>query len=395
MSSERKDSVQLLYGQVLTPDGFCADGVLAIQGEAISYAGDASGLPDELKLAATDIINQPDGYIIPGFIDIHVHGGNGEDFMDASKDVLDKITSFHSSQGTTSMLATTMTAPKAAIDHVLREVNEYRSQGMPYTKLVGAHLEGPFISPKWPGAQNPEHIVHANIDWLEEWVSTYPDLIRQVTLAPEREGALEAISWLSSHGIVAALGHTDATYEEVEAAVEAGLSHGVHTFNAMTGLHHRKPGVVGAMLGDDRLSCEIIADGIHVHPAAIRILARMKQDSNLILITDAMSATGMADGEYTIGDLPVVVENGIATLKSNRDSLAGSTLTMIKGFQLLVREVGLSIEQASRVGSLNPARKIGIDDCTGSLESGKLADVLVLSSDLELQGVWIQGERKH
>ncbi|MCM3260242.1 N-acetylglucosamine-6-phosphate deacetylase [Paenibacillus lautus] len=395
MSSERKDSVQLLYGQVLTPDGFCADGVLAIQGKDIAYAGDVSGLPAELKQAAAEVINQPDGYIIPGFIDIHVHGGNGEDFMDASKDVLDKITSFHSSQGTTSMLATTMTAPKAAIDHVLREVNDYRSQGMPYTKLVGAHLEGPFISPKWPGAQNPEHIVHANIDWLEEWVSTYPDLIRQVTLAPEREGALKAISWLSSHGIVAALGHTDATYEEVEAAVEAGLSHGVHTFNAMTGLHHRKPGVVGAMLGDDRLSCEIIADGIHVHPAAIRILARMKQDGNLILITDAMSATGMADGEYTLGDLPVVVENGIATLKSNRDSLAGSTLTMIKGFQLLVREVGLSIEQASRVGSLNPARKIGIDDRTGSLESGKLADVLVLSSDLELQGVWIQGVRKH
>jgi len=395
MSSERKDSVQLLYGQVLTPDGFCADGVLAIQGKDIAYAGDVSGLPAELKQAAAEVINQPDGYIIPGFIDIHVHGGNGEDFMDASKDVLDKITSFHSSQGTTSMLATTMTAPKAAIDHVLREVNDYRSQGMPYTKLVGAHLEGPFISPKWPGAQNPEHIVHANIDWLEEWVSTYPDLIRQVTLAPEREGALKAISWLSSHGIVAALGHTDATYEEVEAAVEAGLSHGVHTFNAMTGLHHRKPGVVGAMLGDDRLSCEIIADGIHVHPAAIRILARMKQDGNLILITDAMSATGMADGEYTLGDLPVVVENGIATLKSNRDSLAGSTLTMIKGFQLLVREVGLNIEQASRVGSLNPARKIGIDDRTGSLESGKLADVLVLSSDLELQGVWIQGVRKH
>lgn len=395
MSSERKDSVQLLYGQVLTPDGFCADGVLAIQGKDIAYAGDVSGLPAELKQAAAEVINQPDGYIIPGFIDIHVHGGNGEDFMDASKDVLDKITSFHSSQGTTSMLATTMTAPKAAIDHVLREVNDYRSQGMPYTKLVGAHLEGPFISPKWPGAQNPEHIVHANIDWLEEWVSTYPDLIRQVTLAPEREGALEAISWLSRHGIVAALGHTDATYEEVEAAVEAGLSHGVHTFNAMTGLHHRKPGVVGAMLGDDCLSCEIIADGIHVHPAAIRILARMKQDGNLILITDAMSATGMADGEYTLGDLPVVVENGIATLKSNRDSLAGSTLTMIKGFQLLVREVGLSIEQASRVGSLNPARKIGIDDRTGSLESGKLADVLVLSSDLELQGVWIQGQRKH
>lgn len=315
--------------------------------------------------------------------------------MDATKDVLDQITSFHSSQGTTAMLATTMTAPKEAIDRVLKEVSDYRNQGMSYTRLEGVHLEGPFISPKWPGAQNPEHIVHANIRWLEEWVSQYPGLVRQVTLAPEREGALEAISWLDQHGIVAALGHTDATYEEVEAAVEAGLSHGVHTFNAMTGLHHRKPGVVGAMLSDDRLSCEIIADGIHVHPAAIRILARMKQDGNLILITDAMSATGMPDGEYTLGDLPVVVEKGIATLKHNRDSLAGSTLTMIKGFQLLVREVGLSIEQASTIGSMNPARKIGIADRTGSLEAGKLADILVLSSDLELQGVWIQGQRKH
>lgn len=395
MSSEAKNAVQLLYGQVLTPRGIRTDGVLAIQGENIAYAGDVSELPASLKQAAAEVIHQPDGYIVPGFIDIHVHGGNGEDFMDATKDVLDQITSFHSSQGTTAMLATTMTAPKEAIDRVLKEVSDYRNQGMSYTKLEGVHLEGPFISPKWPGAQNPEHIVHANIRWLEEWVSQYPGLVRQVTLAPEREGALEAISWLDQHGIVAALGHTDATYEEVEAAVEAGLSHGVHTFNAMTGLHHRKPGVVGAMLGDDRLSCEIIADGIHVHPAAIRILARMKQDGNLILITDAMSATGMTDGEYTLGDLPVVVEKGIATLKHNRDSLAGSTLTMIKGFQLLVREVGLSIEQASTIGSMNPARKIGIADRTGSLEAGKLADILVLSSDLELQGVWIQGQRKH
>ncbi|MEJ9220149.1 N-acetylglucosamine-6-phosphate deacetylase [Paenibacillus glucanolyticus] len=395
MSSEAKNAVQLLYGQVLTPRGIRTDGVLAIQGENIAYAGDVSELPANLKQAAAEVIHQPDGYIVPGFIDIHVHGGNGEDFMDATKDVLDQITSFHSSQGTTAMLATTMTAPKKAIDRVLKEVSDYRNQGMSYTRLEGVHLEGPFISPKWPGAQNPEHIVHANIRWLEEWVSQYPGLVRQVTLAPEREGALEAISWLDQHGIVAALGHTDATYEEVEAAVEAGLSHGVHTFNAMTGLHHRKPGVVGAMLGDDRLSCEIIADGIHVHPAAIRILARMKQDGNLILITDAMSATGMPDGEYTLGDLPVVVEKGIATLKHNRDSLAGSTLTMIKGFQLLVREVGLSIEQASTIGSMNPARKIGIADRTGSLEAGKLADILVLSSDLELQGVWIQGQRKH
>jgi len=395
MRNDTLAQTQLLYGNVLTPTGLIQDGVLAILGEKIVYAGEAAGLPAELQQNDAQVLKHPDGYIIPGFIDIHVHGGNSEDFMDSSKDVLDKITSFHSSQGTTAMLATTMTAPKADIDRVLHEVQNYRNQEMPYTRLEGVHLEGPFISPKWPGAQNPEHIVLANIEWLEEWVSTYPGLVRQVTLAPEREGALEAVKWLSSHGIVAALGHTDATYEEVEAAVEAGLSHGVHTFNAMTGLHHRKPGVVGAMLSDDRLSCEIIADGIHVHPAAMRILARVKPQDKLILITDAMSATGMPDGEYTIGDLPVVVEDGIATLKSNRNSLAGSTLTMIKGFQLLVREIGLSLEQASLAASTNPARKIGIDDRTGSLEAGKLADVLLLDHDLELQGVWIQGTRKH
>lgn len=395
MSKSREEQLTLLYGKVLTPEGLQENGVLAMQGEQIVYAGEAAALPADLDVTNAQTIRETDGFIIPGFIDIHVHGGNGEDFMDSNKEVLDTITSYHCSQGTTAMLATTMTAPKAAIDSVLKEVNEYKHHEMPYTRLEGVHLEGPFISPKWPGAQNPEHIVHANIDWLEEWEAAYPGLVKQVTLAPEREGALEAITWLKNHNIVAALGHTDATYDEVLKAVEAGLSHGVHTFNAMTGLHHRKPGTVGAMLSDDRLSAEIIADGIHVHPAGVRILARMKQDYNLILITDAMSATGMADGEYTLGDLPVVVENGIATLKSNRDSLAGSTLTMIKGFQFLIKEIGLDIERASQLASRNPAKKIGIDNRTGSLKDGYQADVLLLNSDLEINGVWVQGNRKY
>ncbi|WP_106768566.1 N-acetylglucosamine-6-phosphate deacetylase [Paenibacillus faecalis] len=394
--SGSETKLTLLYGQVLTPEGMKKNGVLAIRGEHIVFAGEASAMPSDLDQSEAEIIrDQSDHYIIPGFIDIHVHGGNGEDFMDSDQKVLDTITSYHCSQGTTAMLATTMTAPKKAIDSVLKEVHEYRQQKMPYTRLEGVHLEGPFISPKWPGAQNPEHIVPASIEWLEEWEKSYPGLVKQVTLAPEREGALEAIAWLKEHGITAALGHTDASYDEVLNAIDAGLSHGVHTFNAMTGLHHRNPGTVGAMLSDDRLSAEIIADGIHVHPAGIRILERMKQNEKLILITDAMSATGMPDGEYTLGDLPVIVKDGVAKLKGERDSLAGSTLTMIKGFQFLIREIGVSMERASEIASLNPAKRLGISHRTGLLKKGYQADVLLLNSDLDIDGVWVQGDRKY
>lgn len=212
-------------------------------------------------------------------------------------------------------------------------------------------------------------------------------------MAPEREGALEVISWLREQRITAALGHTDATYEEVERAVEAGLHHAVHTFNAMTPLHHRLPGAAGAVLSDPRISAEVIADGIHVHPAAISILAQLKQHNDqLVLITDAMSAAGLDDGEYKIGDLPVIVKHGEARLKDG-GALAGSTLTMIRGFRYLIQEVGLSLNAASRAASLTPARLLGIDHRTGSLAQGKQADIVLLNAELDIEGVWVKGRR--
>ncbi|WP_438348597.1 N-acetylglucosamine-6-phosphate deacetylase [Paenibacillus sp. FA6] len=381
---------KLLCGKVLTPQGLVENGVIAISGNTISYVGDRQHLPQAYIEWAT-VVDQPEGLLIPGFVDVHVHGGAGHDFMDSTRETLDAITQFHSSQGTTTMLATTMTAPKDDIDNVLREVDAYRSNNMPYAQLAGVHLEGPFISPQWPGAQNPQHIVLPNISWLDEWEKQYPGLIRQVTLAPEREGALEVISWLRDNGITAALGHTDATYEQVLAAVDAGLKQAVHAFNAMTPLHHRKPGVAGAVMEDSRIAAEIIADGIHVHPAVISILARLKTSANLLLITDAMSAAGLGDGEYTLGDQPVNVSAGIATLKNNKGALAGSTLTMIRGFQFLISKVGLSLQEASRAASLNPAISLGLEQQIGTLESGKQADILLLDDNLDLSSVWVQG----
>ncbi|WP_310830010.1 N-acetylglucosamine-6-phosphate deacetylase [Paenibacillus pedocola] len=390
--AEITPSGELLYGRVLTPSGLVEQGVIAVSSGVIQYAGEAAWLPEAYAQWPAGC-TENSGLLIPGFVDVHVHGGAGYDFMYSDSDSLETITRFHASQGTTTMLATTMTAAKADIDRVLAEVNAYRAAEMPYAQLAGVHLEGPFISPKWPGAQNPGHIVPANIEWLEAWEQQYPGLIRQVTLAPEREGALEAISWLRKHGITAALGHTNATFEEVTAAADAGLNQAVHMFNAMTPLHHRKPGAAGAVMFDERIRAEVIADGIHVHPAAIGIVARLKKSANLLLITDAMSATGLDDGEYTIGDLPVLVKGGVATLKDNPEALAGSTLTMIRGFRFLIQEVGLSLEEASRAASLTPAVSLGMQRTIGSLEAGKRGDILLLDESLNLSGVWINGRK--
>jgi N-acetylglucosamine-6-phosphate deacetylase len=205
------------------------------------------------------------------------------------------------------------------------------------------------------------------------------------------EGALELIAWLRQNGINAAAAHTDATYDQVIAAADAGLNQAVHTFNAMTGLHHRNPGTAGAVMTDDRICAEIIADGHHVHPACIKILTKTKTNGNLVLITDAMSAAGLEDGLYDLGGLDVVVKGGVATLKEG-NSLAGSTLTMIGALRYVVENVGLSVPEASRLASVNPARQLGIFDRTGSIAPGKQADILLVSPDLEIQRIWAKGK---
>ncbi|MUT64481.1 N-acetylglucosamine-6-phosphate deacetylase [Paenibacillus sp. NEAU-GSW1] len=351
---------------------------------------DAASIASAAAEAAVRIDGQGQ-WLLPGFIDIHVHGGAGGDFMDATKQSYEAITRYHASQGTTGMLATTMTASKEAIDAVLDAASSFMAEEMPYAALYGVHTEGPFISLKWIGAQNPAYLSPPRVDWLEDWERRYPGLIKLVTLAPENEGAINAIRWLSDHGIVAACGHTDATYAVLQEAADAGLTHAVHTYNAMRPLHHREPGTVGAVLSDNRICAELIADGLHVHPGAIRLLTASKPADKLILISDAMSAAGMPDGEYDLGGLPVIVKDGVARLQEG--NLAGSTLTMIGAFRFMLEQTDMSVMDVSRCASGNAAKQLGMFNATGSIAIGKRADLVLADTTFNrVLRTWVNGK---
>ncbi|MBJ6362024.1 N-acetylglucosamine-6-phosphate deacetylase [Paenibacillus sp. GCM10012307] len=336
------------------------------------------------------VIDGEGGYMLPGFIDMHVHGGDGSEYMNISLEGYEAISRFHASQGTTGLLATTVTASREDIEGVLACAAEFQEHSGAYARLIGVHLEGPFISPKWPGAQNPAYIAKPQLSWVKSWNEHYPGLIRQLTLAPEAEGAMELISWLDKHGIIAAAGHTDADYETIVEAAEHGLSQAVHVFNAMTPLHHRKPGTAGAVLTQDSICAEVIADGHHVHPAAIRLLLKAKPAEQVVLITDAMSAAGLGDGCYKLGELDVHVKGGVATL-AKEGNLAGSTLTMIQAFRYILEHSDLEPWQASRLASGNPARRLHIWEQTGSIAEGKLADLVWTDNEFRIRKTWVSG----
>lgn len=386
------DSLSIIHnGKIVTEnEGVIDGGTVAWQGDRIVYSGHSANFDNREIGTSAVVIDAQGGWVLPGFIDVHVHGGYGRDFMEPDAEAYDTITRYHGRHGTTGMLATSVTAPRDAIGRMLGAAAAYRNGNMRYAELLGVHLEGPFISPRWPGAQDPRHIVPPRPDWLESWAGEFPDLIKIVTLAPEQDGAMAAIQWLSERGIVPACGHTDATYDCISEAARHGLRHAAHTYNAMRGLHHREPGTLGAILSDDRISAEIIADGHHVHSACIRLLAKAKPDDRLILITDAIPASGLSDGEYNIAGVDVVVKDAVSRLKEG-GNLAGCTLTMIDAFRFMVREAGLDVERVSRFASGNPARLLGLDAETGTLSAGKHANVLLLSPDLELQNVWVRG----
>lgn len=322
-------------------------------------------------------------HVLPGFIDIHIHGGYGEDAMDASEDGLQHLAKSLLSEGTTSFLATTMTQSDDNITKALKTIVSYQSKHDKYqaADIVGIHLEGPFISEHKVGAQNPEFVQRPSIEKVRQFQSIANGQIKVITFAPEVTGAEETLNAFHDK-IKFSIGHTVATYDEVNKAVSQGAKHVTHLYNAGTAFEHREPGVFGAAWTNDALSTELIVDGIHSHPAAVKIAFKQKGNEQFFLITDAMRAKGMPDGEYDLGGQNVTVKGSEARLASG--ALAGSILKMNEGLKNLIEFTGASLDDLWRVTSLNQAIALKIEGDKGSIAIGKDADIVVVDDDIQV-----------
>ncbi|EIX4887546.1 N-acetylglucosamine-6-phosphate deacetylase [Vibrio vulnificus] len=326
--------------------------------------------------------------LMPGLIDSHVHGSQGCDVMDATHASLNTMSRYFASLGVTAFVATTVTAPVAKIRSALAQVAKSKQQGVEGAEILGAYLEGPYFTEKNKGAHPTQWFRELAVEELDNWISYSDNQLLKVALAPEKEGALAAIRYLANQGISVMLGHTDASYQQVKLALDAGAKGIVHCYNGMRGLHHRDPGVVGAGLLHPECYVEMIADGHHVHPAAIEVAHRCC-GSRMTLITDAMCATGMPDGQYTLGEYQVEMKQGVVTTQEG--GLAGSTLTLIEGVKNIQRWLNLPFEQAWLMASHTPAKSLGIQHQLGTLEVGKRASMVALDSDFSIDKTWVNG----
>lgn len=331
-----------------------------------------------------EVLPLPEGaVVVPGFIDEHIHGAGGADAMDGDVNALATIAGTVAKEGTTTFLATTMTQSSDQIMGAMRAVKQYRLQNSAAgARLAGIHLEGPFISPAYKGAQPEQFIAKPDVGVFEKYNEASGNAIKIVTLAPETEGMSSFIGYLKSKGIIPSIGHTSAKEREIAAAIKCGASHVTHTFNAQSPVHHRDIGAAGSALLYDSLVCEIIADTIHVSVPAMKLLFKSKDRDSVILITDAMRAKGLSDGVSELGGQTVYIRGSEARLADG--TLAGSVLKMNCAIKNVVEKVGIDFGRAIDSATINPAKALGIDGETGSIDLGKRADFAVLSKDYDV-----------
>ena len=323
-------------------------------------------------------------YVAPGFIDVHIHGSNGADVMDGTIESLETISCAILKNGTTRFLPTTMTMATESILKSLSTIKAYQGRELG-AKILGVHLEGPFISKGSFGAQSPTYIQSPDL----ELIRPYLDLVKIVTYAPEEDPAYKFTQDLVTHQIAPSIGHTCCSYETACEAIQHGARGFTHLFNAMTGLHHRKPGAVGAALSSDAY-VELIADGIHVHPHLFGLIEKLKTPSRLLLVTDAMRAACLKDGVFDLGGQPVHVKEGVATLTDG--TLAGSVLNQIQAVKNMKENTDLNLSQIIQMVTLTPATYVGVDDVLGSIEIGKIADFVVFDENLDIHYVICEGK---
>jgi len=368
-------------GRVVTPEGVLDPGWVLVERGVIGSVGTGTPPP------ADEVIDAAGAWVVPGFVDIHCHGGGGESFSCAEPERVARAVTAHRRHGTTTLLASLVSRPVPELARQIAELAELVDDGL----LTGIHLEGPFLSAARCGAHDPAILRPPDEDSVNTLLAAGKGAVRMVTIAPELDGALPAVKRLVSAGVLAAIGHTDATEAQVLPAVDAGASVATHLFNGMRPLHHREPGPIGTLLDDERVTVELICDLVHLHPAVVRMAARHAGTGRTVLITDAIAAAGVGDGVYDVGGLAVTVVDGVPTLAGGA-ALAGSTLTMDAAFRNLVRGCGLSIQEAVAATATRTAELLGLSKVTGSIVAGRSADLVIMDAGLRPTTVLHRGD---
>jgi len=382
-------SILLHAGRALTPATEIADAGILIRDGVIDAVGPRAGM--SLPSGSVEV-KAMDKVAVPGFLDIHIHGAGGHDVMEGEAGALAAVTRKVAAFGTTSLLATTVTASPddtcRAVAGIARYITQQHGSSEVHAEIIGIHFEGPFISQERRGVHPSRWIQSPSAEMLERFLQAAAGNARLITIAPEVLGAMPCIEAAQKAGLVISIGHTNANYEQARLAISRGARSATHTYNAMRPFSHRDPGVIGAVLTSPEINAELIADGIHVEEGAMKLLLQAKGTERVVLVSDGLSATGMADGRYMLGDFEVTVSNGVCR---NADGvLAGSTLTLDRALRNIVN-LGFTLPSALLMLTLNPASLLGVEFKKGSLRAGADADVLLLDDGLHVTNVWARG----